>query len=67
MSVPVGNSKDRFSLEVAHIMRCLDRRDYEPPHGKTSNAFLEQVRHKLVCTIIEDGFRLESLDLKVEE
>ena len=36
---------------------------YEPRHQKTNNVVFEQVRHKLVCTITEDGWGLEILDL----
>ena len=27
----------------------------ELPHGKTNNVVFEQVRHKPVCTVTEDG------------
>ena len=37
---------------------------YEPPRGKTNNVVFEQVRHKLGCTVTEDGQRLEILDLE---
>ena len=36
----------------------------EPPRGKTNNVVSEQVRHKLACTVTEDGKRLEILDLE---
>ena len=36
----------------------------EPARGKTNNAVSEQVRHKLACTVTEDGERLEILDLE---
>ena len=36
----------------------------EPHHEKTNNVVFEQVQHKMVCTIIEDGQKLEILDLE---
>ena len=38
---------------------------YEPARGKT-NVVSDQVRHKLGCTVAEDGKRLEILILDLE-
>ena len=37
---------------------------FEPVHEKTNNLGSHQARHKLGCTITEDGLRLEILDLE---
>ena len=31
---------------------------------KTNNLGFEQARHKAACTVIQDGYRLEILDLE---
>ena len=36
----------------------------EPVREKTNNLGFDQVRHKLGCTVTEDGFRMENLDLE---
>ena len=42
----------------------LDRTRNDPPRGKTNNVVSEQVRRKPACTVTEDGWRLEILDLE---
>ena len=42
----------------------IDTIEFEPVHGKTNNLGSDQVRHKLGCTVTEDGQRLEILDLE---
>ena len=37
---------------------------YEPVCEKTNNLGSDQVQHKPVCTVTEDGWRLEILDLE---
>ena len=37
---------------------------FEQPRGKTNNVVSEQVQHKPACTVTEDGYRLEILDLE---
>ena len=39
----------------------------EPVHEKTNNLGSDQVRHKPGCTVTEDGYRLEILDLESRE
>ena len=36
----------------------------EPVREKTNNLGSDQVRHKPGCTVTEDGYRLEILDLE---
>ena len=36
----------------------------EPVREKTNNLGSDQVRHKPACTVAEDGYRLEILDLE---
>ena len=44
-------------------VNCLGLLD-EPVHEKTNNLGSDQVRHKPGCTVTEDGWRLEILDLE---
>ena len=37
---------------------------YESVREKTNNLGSDQARHKLGCTVTEDGYRLEILDLE---
>ena len=37
---------------------------FEPRHEKTNNVVSKHVQHQLVCTITEDGYKLEILDLE---
>ena len=43
---------------------CMETVIFEPPRGKTNNVVSEQVLHKPACTVTEDGWRLEILDLE---
>ena len=36
----------------------------EPRHETTNNVVSEQVRHTPACTVTEDGYKLEILDLE---
>ena len=38
---------------------------FEPRHEKTNTLVSDQVRHKLGCTGLEDGYRLEISDLEI--
>ena len=55
----------RFGQGIFHSSSYADlRRAFEPRHEKTNCVVSEQVRHKPVCAVTEDAWRLEILDLE---
>ena len=49
------------SNEQAVIFRGDDKK-IEPREEKINDVVSEQVRHKMTCTSLEDGWRLETLE-----
>ena len=50
-------------LKVANII-MVKQVIHEPPRGKTNNVVSDQVRHKPACTVTEESYKLEILDLE---
>ena len=48
--------------EVGFVFSLFLMNGLEPVCEKTKKLGSDQVRHKLGCTVAEDGYRLESLD-----
>ena len=46
------------------VFVCVIKQRYEPHGDKTNNMIFQQVRHKLACTVTEDGQKLEILYLE---
>ena len=46
------------------LLACQGMVTNEPRHEKTNILVFDQVQHKLGCTVTEDGYRLEILDLE---
>ena len=54
-----------FSLPLMHqLLSEILTKLIVPVIEKTNNLGSDQVRHKLACTVTEDGWRLEILDLE---
>ena len=46
---------EAWQVQVLSTYDSLLNALFEPPRGKTNNVVSDQVRHKPVCTVIENG------------
>ena len=58
------SSKESITRIISLSVTFVRKSTHEPVREKTNNLGSDQARHKLGCTVTEDGQRLEILDLE---